>query len=198
MFSYPPFQFVNSFSVSISIDWSTADLSIEFQLAKSLCLSITKLFQRAPTLTYFDIFNFHGPDIRLFVCVVHISFIDSSLYPNLPCCDKRCDFKSKPIQLPPSSNSWPTSWIGDEAAMAVPCFGKHPSIPAYYTNFIFQFPMVQLITSLHLAYMYFSILTFAAPWNFIRFPSLPLLEPSLHQRSSELPFFDIENYKQPL
>ena len=98
----------------------------------------------------------------------------------------------------PSSNSWPTSWIGDEAAMAVPCFGKHPSIPAYSTNFIFQFPMVQLITSLHLAYMYFSTLTFAAPWNFIRFPSLPLLEPSLHQRSSELPFFDIENYKQPL
>ena len=99
--SCSPFQFVNSFSVSISIDWSTADLSIEFQLAKSLCLSITKLFQRAPTLTYFAMFNFHGPDMRLFVCNVQISFVNSSPYSNLPCCDKRCDFKSKPIQLPP-------------------------------------------------------------------------------------------------
>ena len=153
------FQFVNSSFVSICIDWSTADLSIEFQLTKSLCLSITKLFQRTTTLTCFAMSNFHGQDMCLFVCDVQISLVNSSPYSNLPCCDKRCDLKSKPIQLPPSSNSWPTSWIGDEAAMAVPCFGKHPSIPAYSTNFIFQFPMVQLSTSLHLAYRYFSTLT---------------------------------------
>ena len=38
--------------------------------------------------------------MRLFVCEVQISFVNSSPYSNLPCCDKRCDFKSKPIQLP--------------------------------------------------------------------------------------------------
>ena len=97
--------------------------------------------------------------MRLFVCEVQISFVNSSPYSNLPCCDKRCDFKSKPIQLPPSSNSWPTSWIGDEAAVAVPCFGKHPSIRAYSTNFIFQWP--NYLQASNLANMDFSTLTFA-------------------------------------
>ena len=102
VFYYPPFQFVNSSFVSICIDWSTADLSIEFQLTKSLCLSITKLFQRTTTLTCFAMSNFHGQDMCLFVCDVQISFVNSSPYwtTNLPSCDKRCDFKSKPIQPP--------------------------------------------------------------------------------------------------
>ena len=46
--------------------------------------------------------NFHGQDMCLFVCDVQISFVNSSPYwtTNLPSCDKRCDFKSKPIQPP--------------------------------------------------------------------------------------------------
>ena len=152
-------QFVNT-HFCLNLYWLINGWFINWVSIDQISLSVNHKII-SPILTCFAMSNFHGQDMRLFVCDVQISFVNSSPYwtTNLPSCDKRCDFKSKPIQLPPSSNSWPTSWIGDEAAMAVPCFGKHPSIPAYSTNFIFQFPMVQLSTSLHLAYRYFSTLT---------------------------------------
>ena len=70
---------------------------------------------------------------------------------------------TRDVTLSQSQSNSPLPPIVDpqvgSATKLVPCFGKHPSIRAYSTNFIFQWP--NYLQASNLANMDFSTLTFA-------------------------------------
>ena len=114
---------------------------------------------------------------------------------NLPCCDKRCDFKSKPIQPPLPPIVDPQVGSATKLPWPFPVLANiHLSQHIPQTSFSnFQWSnRVQASSLLICTFQYSPLQLLEISFVFHRYLSI---EPSLHERSGELPFFDIENYK---